>query len=60
MEKALLHVFTRSQAYAFPVRVEVEEVVEGEKIHYSAPAELSDFLFRYGGAEPWWCLAAGP
>ncbi|XP_004076490.1 ferredoxin-fold anticodon-binding domain-containing protein 1 [Oryzias latipes] len=46
VEKALLHVFTRSQAYAFPVRVEVEEVVEGEKIHYSAPAELSDFLFR--------------
>uniref|UniRef100_A0A3P9M030 Ferredoxin-fold anticodon binding domain containing 1 n=1 Tax=Oryzias latipes TaxID=8090 RepID=A0A3P9M030_ORYLA len=46
VEKALLHVFTRSQEYASPVRVEVEESVEGEKIHYSAPAELSDFLFR--------------
>lgn len=39
--------FARSQVYASPAKVEVEEMVEGEKILYDVPAELSDFMFRY-------------
>lgn len=46
VEKALLHVFTRSLPYTFPQKLTVEETVEGEKVQYQIPAELSDYMFR--------------
>ncbi|KAM6907389.1 ferredoxin-fold anticodon-binding domain-containing protein 1 [Xenentodon cancila] len=46
VEKALLHVFTRSLPYTFVQMIQVEEVVEGKRVHYSMPAELSDYIFR--------------
>ncbi|KAM4544483.1 ferredoxin-fold anticodon-binding domain-containing protein 1 [Odontesthes bonariensis] len=46
VEKALLHVFTRSLPYTPAHVVQVEEVVRGEKVLYSMPAELSDYVFR--------------
>uniref|UniRef100_A0A3B3ZN90 FDX-ACB domain-containing protein n=1 Tax=Periophthalmus magnuspinnatus TaxID=409849 RepID=A0A3B3ZN90_9GOBI len=47
VEKALLHVFTRSLPYIPPQRLTVEETVEEEKVQYQIPAELSDYMFRY-------------
>ncbi|KAM9348581.1 ferredoxin-fold anticodon-binding domain-containing protein 1 [Symphorus nematophorus] len=44
--KALLHVFTRSLPYTSAQTVKVEEVVEGQKVKYNLPAELSDYMFR--------------
>lgn len=46
MEKALLHVFSRSAPYTPVHIVEMEELVEGERVHYNIPAELSDYVFR--------------
>lgn len=46
VEKALLHVFTRSLPYTPVQMVQVEEVVEGDRVHYNVPAELSDYVFR--------------
>lgn len=46
VEKALLHVFTRSLPYRLPPKLTVEETVEGEKVQYQMPAELSDYIFR--------------
>ncbi|XP_035523150.1 ferredoxin-fold anticodon-binding domain-containing protein 1 [Morone saxatilis] len=46
VEKALLHVFTRCLPYTSAQILQVEEVVEGEKVHYNIPAELSDYIFR--------------
>ncbi|KAJ0062064.1 hypothetical protein NL108_015255 [Boleophthalmus pectinirostris] len=46
VEKALVHVFTHSLPYAPPQRLTVEETVEGEKVQYQMPAELSDYMFR--------------
>uniref|UniRef100_A0A3Q3J0T6 FDX-ACB domain-containing protein n=1 Tax=Monopterus albus TaxID=43700 RepID=A0A3Q3J0T6_MONAL len=47
VEKALLHVFTRSLPYTSAQMLKVEEVIEGGKVQYTIPAELSDFIFRY-------------
>ncbi|KAM9729085.1 ferredoxin-fold anticodon-binding domain-containing protein 1 [Menidia menidia] len=46
VEKALLHVFTRSLPYNSVQVVQVEEVLEGEKVLYNIPAALSDHVFR--------------
>lgn len=51
VEKALLHVFTRSLPYTSAQILEVEEAVEGEKVQYNIPAELSDYIFRYMKSE---------
>lgn len=46
VEKGLVHVFTRSLPYT-PAQIrKVEEVVEGDKVQYNIPAELSDYIFR--------------
>lgn len=47
VEKALVHVFTRSLHYTTVQTRKVEEVVEGGKVQYNIPAELSDYIFRY-------------
>ncbi|XP_070838752.1 ferredoxin-fold anticodon-binding domain-containing protein 1 [Chaetodon trifascialis] len=46
VENALLHVFTRSLPYTSAQILKVEEAVEGEKVQYNIPAELSDYMFR--------------
>lgn len=46
VEKALVHVFTSSLPYTPVHLLKVEEVVEGEKVQYEIPAELSDYIFR--------------
>ncbi|KAM4620910.1 ferredoxin-fold anticodon-binding domain-containing protein 1 isoform 1-T1 [Polymixia lowei] len=46
VEKALLHVFTRSLPYSTAHRLKVEEAVDGERVQYYIPAELSDYIFR--------------
>uniref|UniRef100_UPI003AAE85CC ferredoxin-fold anticodon-binding domain-containing protein 1 n=1 Tax=Centroberyx gerrardi TaxID=166262 RepID=UPI003AAE85CC len=46
LENALLHVFTRSLPYSTAQRLKVEEAVEGERVEYHIPAELSDYIFR--------------
>lgn len=46
VENALLHVFTRSLPYKSPQKLTVEETVEGEKVQYQIPAELSEYMFR--------------
>ncbi|XP_022618175.1 ferredoxin-fold anticodon-binding domain-containing protein 1 isoform X1 [Seriola dumerili] len=46
VEKALLHVFTHSLPYTSAQMLKVEEAVEGEKVQYNMPAELSDYIFR--------------
>lgn len=46
VENALLHVFTRSLPYRSPQKLTVEETIEGEKVQYQIPAELSDYIFR--------------
>ncbi|XP_072302254.1 ferredoxin-fold anticodon-binding domain-containing protein 1 [Eucyclogobius newberryi] len=46
VEKALLHVFTHSLPYKSPQKLTVEESVEGERVQYQIPAELSDYMFR--------------
>lgn len=47
VEKALLHVFTRSLPYTTPQVLTVEETVVEETVKYNVPIELSDYLFRY-------------
>lgn len=47
LEKALLHVFSRSLPYTSVLTPKVEEVVEGEEVQYNIPAELSDYISRY-------------
>lgn len=47
MEKALLHVFTRSLPYTNPQVLVVEETVVEEKVKYNVPIELSEYLSRY-------------
>uniref|UniRef100_A0A3B5LHZ1 FDX-ACB domain-containing protein n=1 Tax=Xiphophorus couchianus TaxID=32473 RepID=A0A3B5LHZ1_9TELE len=44
--KALLHVFSRSAPFTPVQIVQMEEVVEGEMVHYNIPAELSDYVSR--------------
>lgn len=51
VEKALLHVFTRSLPYTAAQAIVMEEAVEGETIQYNVPAELSDYIFRYSGSQ---------
>lgn len=51
LEKALVHVFTRSLPYTPAEILKVEEAVEGEKVQYNIPVELSDYIFRYSSAE---------
>lgn len=51
VEKALLHVFTRSLPYTPAEILKVEEAVEGENVRYNIPAELSDYIFRYSSTE---------
>ncbi|KAM3869186.1 ferredoxin-fold anticodon-binding domain-containing protein 1 [Diretmus argenteus] len=46
LENALLHVFTRSLPYSTAQKLKVEEAVEGERVQYYIPAELSDYTFR--------------
>ncbi|KAK2879624.1 ferredoxin-fold anticodon-binding domain-containing protein 1 [Channa argus] len=46
VEKALLHVFTRSVHYNSAEMLKVEEVVEAGNVQYKIPAELSDYMFR--------------
>ncbi|XP_074468290.1 ferredoxin-fold anticodon-binding domain-containing protein 1 isoform X1 [Sebastes fasciatus] len=46
VEKGLLHVFTRSLPYAPAQILTVEEAVEGDRVQYNIPAELSDYIFR--------------
>ncbi|XP_071316220.1 ferredoxin-fold anticodon-binding domain-containing protein 1 [Trachinotus anak] len=46
VEKALLHVFTHSLPYNSTQTLKVEEAVEGEKVQYNMPTELSDYIFR--------------
>ncbi|XP_026184764.1 ferredoxin-fold anticodon-binding domain-containing protein 1 isoform X2 [Mastacembelus armatus] len=46
VEKALIHVFTRSLLYTSAQVVKVEEVVEEGNVQYTIPAELSDYIFR--------------
>lgn len=47
VEKALVHVFTRSLPYTPAQTLTVEETVDGQKVEFNLPAELSDFMFRY-------------
>lgn len=51
VEKALVHVFTRSLKYTSPQVLKVEEVVEEGKVQYNIPVELSDYLFRYSNTD---------
>ncbi|KAM9781130.1 ferredoxin-fold anticodon-binding domain-containing protein 1 isoform X2 [Syngnathus typhle] len=46
LENAMLHVFTRSVPYSCPQVFKMEEFVEGEKIQYNIPSELSDYISR--------------
>lgn len=46
VEKALVHVFSRSLPYTSAQALTVEETVDGRKVEYSLPAELSDYMFR--------------
>lgn len=46
VDNALLHVFIRSLPYSSAQKLTVEESVEGEKVQYQIPAELSDYIFR--------------
>lgn len=43
--------FSRSAPYTPVHIVEMEELVEGERVHYNIPAELSDYVFRYWSEE---------
>lgn len=47
VDKALLHVLTRSAPYVQAQLVKMEEVVGEEKVQYNVPAELHEYLFRY-------------
>lgn len=47
VDKALVHVFTRSLPYTPAQTLTVEETVDGQKVEFNLPAELSDFMFRY-------------
>ncbi|KAK5858476.1 hypothetical protein PBY51_002611 [Eleginops maclovinus] len=46
VEKGLLHVFTRSLPFSPAQTLQVEEAVEGHRVEYNIPAELSDYMFR--------------
>ncbi|XP_077402326.1 ferredoxin-fold anticodon-binding domain-containing protein 1 isoform X2 [Vanacampus margaritifer] len=46
LENALLHVFTRSTPFSCPKVFQMEETVDGEKVQYNIPAELSDYTSR--------------
>ncbi|KAM6985014.1 ferredoxin-fold anticodon-binding domain-containing protein 1 [Aplochiton taeniatus] len=46
VEKALLHVFTRSLPYSPLLPLQVKEDVEGQGMYYYIPAELSDYIHR--------------
>ncbi|XP_029304523.1 ferredoxin-fold anticodon-binding domain-containing protein 1 [Cottoperca gobio] len=46
VEKGLLHVFTHSLSYTPAQILKVEEAVEGHRVEYNIPAELSDYIFR--------------
>ncbi|XP_077361200.1 ferredoxin-fold anticodon-binding domain-containing protein 1 [Festucalex cinctus] len=46
LENALLHVFTRSTPFSCPKVFQMEETVEGEKVQFNIPAELSDYTSR--------------
>ncbi|XP_034405618.1 ferredoxin-fold anticodon-binding domain-containing protein 1 isoform X2 [Cyclopterus lumpus] len=46
VEKGLLHVFTHSLPYTSAQILKVEEAVEGDRVLYNMPAELSDYIFR--------------
>uniref|UniRef100_A0A3Q2YBN9 Ferredoxin-fold anticodon binding domain containing 1 n=1 Tax=Hippocampus comes TaxID=109280 RepID=A0A3Q2YBN9_HIPCM len=46
LENALLHVFTRSTPFSSPQVFKMEETVEGEKVQYNIPAELSEYTSR--------------
>ncbi|XP_029030108.1 ferredoxin-fold anticodon-binding domain-containing protein 1 [Betta splendens] len=46
VEKALVHVFTRSLPYTSAQMIKVEEIVDGGKVLYNIPVELSDYVFR--------------
>ncbi|CAL8268068.1 unnamed protein product [Merluccius merluccius] len=46
VEKALVHVFTRSPPYLTPVRVTMEETVGDQRVQYRVPTELSDYMSR--------------
>lgn len=47
VEKALVHVFSRSLPYTSAQALTVKETVDGQKVEYNLPAELSDYMFRY-------------
>lgn len=47
VEKGLLHVFTRSLPYTPAQVLKVEEAVEGDRVQYNIPAELSNYINRY-------------
>uniref|UniRef100_A0A8C6VTR9 Ferredoxin-fold anticodon binding domain containing 1 n=1 Tax=Nothobranchius furzeri TaxID=105023 RepID=A0A8C6VTR9_NOTFU len=46
VENALLHIFSRSFPCISVQITHMEEVVEGENVHYNIPTELSDYVFR--------------
>uniref|UniRef100_A0A8C6P8J8 Ferredoxin-fold anticodon binding domain containing 1 n=1 Tax=Nothobranchius furzeri TaxID=105023 RepID=A0A8C6P8J8_NOTFU len=48
VENALLHIFSRSFPCISVQITHMEEVVEGENVHYNIPTELSDYVFRCG------------
>lgn len=50
VEKALVHVFTRSLPYPSAQALTVEETVDGLEVEYNLPAELSDYMFRYSAS----------
>lgn len=54
MDKALLHVLTRSAPYVQAQLVKMEEVVGEEKVQYNVPAELHEYLFRYSWTSGQW------
>jgi len=56
VEKGLLHVFTRSPPYTSAQTLEVEEAVEGDRVVYAMPAELSDYIFRHSNKRLSRCL----
>lgn len=47
VEKALVHVFSRSLPYTCAHALTVQETVDGQQVAYRLPAELSGYMFRY-------------
>lgn len=54
VEKALVHVFSRSLPYTSARALTVEETVDGQKVEYNLPAELSDYMYRYSDTCAFW------